>query len=78
MAVKLTEVWPAGSVTVAGTVRCDGPLEFISTVMFCVGGALEVTVPVTGLPVSTTLAGKLTLSVADSLLWTVIEPVPVV
>ena len=74
--MKLTVVWPAGSVTVAGTARCVGPLELKCTVMFRAGAALAVTVPATGLPVSNTLAGKLTVSVADSLSWTVIVPVP--
>ena len=76
--MKFTVVWPAGSVTVAGTARCVGPLEVNCMVMFCAGAALAVTAPVTGLPVSDTLEGKLTLSVADSLSWTVIVQVPLV
>ncbi len=50
--MKFTLVCPAGSVTVAGTVRWVVPLELNATLMFCDGAALEVIVPVTVPPFS--------------------------
>ena len=76
VAVKFTLACPAGRITMAGTVRCDVPLEVKFTVTFCVGAALAVTVPVSVPPFSAALAGRLTLSVAVRPLWTSTVPVP--
>ncbi len=74
--MKLTEVWPASRVTVAGTVSRVVSLEVNWTVMFCVGAALEVTVPMIVPSVSWALLGRLTLSVAVSLSCTVVVAAP--
>ena len=76
VAVKLTEIWPAGKITVAGTVSCAVSSEVNWIVTFPAGAALAVTVPLSVPPVSWAVSGKLTLKMAVSLPCTVITPEP--
>ena len=59
VAVKLTDIWSASNVTVAGTVSRIVSLEVNSTVMFRAGAALEITVPMIVPPVSWAVSGRL-------------------